>query len=175
CLASRACFDATAAAGARRPGGEHREATASERRRAARPATTNNTTSGRPEERNERGAEHVSTGPVVTLVLTSLAIMGSPGPVTVSLTAAGATFGARRSVGYLVGVVLGTSVVLAAVATGLTALLLSVPAVRPALLGASGGYLLWLAYRIATAHPGPEGSPPARPPSLAGGALLGVA
>jgi threonine/homoserine/homoserine lactone efflux protein len=112
-------------------------------------------------------------GPVLTLVLTALAIMGSPGPVTVSLTAAGAAFGIRRSAGYLAGIVLGTSAVLVAVATGLTALLLSLPAVRPALLGVSAAYLLWLAYHLAT---GPAGaSANARPPTLAAGALLGVA
>jgi len=111
---------------------------------------------------------------VPPLVLTSLAIMGSPGPVTVSLTAAGAAFGVRRCAGYLAGVVLGTSAVLAAVATGLTALLLSVPGVRPALLAISAGYLLRLAWHLATAPPA-TGERPARPPSLAGGLLLGVA
>jgi len=114
-------------------------------------------------------------GPVLSLALTALAIMGSPGPVTVSLTAAGAAFGVRRSAGYLAGIVLGTSAVLVAVATGLTALLLSLPAVRPALLGASAAYLLWLAYHLATGPAGPPASATARPPALAAGALLGVA
>jgi len=54
--------------------------------------------------------------PVWPLVLTSLAIMGSPGPATISLTAAGSAYGVRRSIGYLLGIIAGTTVVLFAVA-----------------------------------------------------------
>ena len=70
-------------------------------------------------------------GAATALVLTSLAIMGSPGPATISLTAAGSAFGVRRSLGYLAGIVVGTTVVLLAVASGITAALLALPAVRP--------------------------------------------
>jgi threonine/homoserine/homoserine lactone efflux protein len=109
------------------------------------------------------------------LVVTALALMGSPGPATVSLAAAGSAYGVRRSLGYLAGIVLGTAVVLVAVAAGITAALLAVPGLRPVLVGLSVVYILWLAYRIATA-PRPGGGPGgAAPPSLAGGALLGVA
>ncbi len=111
---------------------------------------------------------------MVPLVLTSLAIMGSPGPATISLTAAGAAFGVRRSVGYLLGVIAGTVAVLVAVATGVTAVLLSFPAVRPVLIGASAAYILWLAYHLVTASPQAQ-TQDAHAPSLLGGALLGVA
>jgi len=118
-------------------------------------------------------------GPVGTLVLTSLAIMGSPGPATVSLTAAASAYGARRSLGYLLGIAAGTVVVLVAVASGITAALLAVPAVRSVLLAVSAAYILWLAYRIATAPPpGDRGAPAAAAaaaPSFAGGLVLGVA
>jgi membrane protein DedA with SNARE-associated domain len=53
----------------------------------------------------------VSWGQAGTLVLTSLAIMGSPGPATISLTAAGSAYGVRRSAGYLTGIVAGTTAV----------------------------------------------------------------
>jgi threonine/homoserine/homoserine lactone efflux protein len=113
---------------------------------------------------------------VVPLVLTSLAIMGSPGPATISLTAAGAAFGVRRSVGYLLGIIAGTVAVLVAVATGVTAVLLSFPAVRPVLIGVSATYILWLAYHLATASPQTQTqTKDAHAPSLVGGALLGVA
>jgi threonine/homoserine/homoserine lactone efflux protein len=114
-------------------------------------------------------------GSVVPLVLTSLAIMGSPGPATISLTAAGAAFGVRRSFGYLLGIIAGTWAVLVAVATGITAVLLSFPAVRPVLIGVSALYILWLAYHLATAAPQSAQTPGAHAPSLLGGALLGVA
>jgi threonine/homoserine/homoserine lactone efflux protein len=111
---------------------------------------------------------------IVRLVLTALAIMGSPGPATISLTAAGSAYGVRRSAGYLAGIIAGTVVVLLAVATGITAALLAVPAVRPVLIAVSAAYILWLAYHIATAPP-LAGTGDAEPPALAGGLLLGVA
>jgi threonine/homoserine/homoserine lactone efflux protein len=113
-----------------------------------------------------------STGP---LVLTSLAIMGSPGPATISLTAAGSAYGVRRSLGYLVGIIAGTTIVLVAVGTGITATLLAVPALRSVLIAISVAYILWLAYHVATAPPLAAQAATSSAPTLAGGVLLGVA
>ena len=110
-----------------------------------------------------------------TLIATSLAIMGTPGPATISLTAAGSAYGVRRSLTYLAGIIVGTTVVLLAVATGITAALLAVPAVRPVLIAAGAGYIVWLAYHIATAPPLAGQGEGSAAPGLAGGALLGVA
>jgi hypothetical protein len=68
-------------------------------------------------------AATIRWGSVGALLLTALAIMGSPGPVTISLTAAGSAYGMRRSLGYLLGSIVGTAIVLVAVATGITATL----------------------------------------------------
>ncbi len=73
------------------------------------------------------------------LLVTALAIMGSPGPATISLTASGAAFGVRRSARYLAGIVAGTAVVLLAVAAGVTGALLATPALRPALIAVAVG------------------------------------
>jgi threonine/homoserine/homoserine lactone efflux protein len=110
-----------------------------------------------------------------TLILTALAIMGTPGPATISLTAAGSAYGMRRSLSYLAGIVAGTTVVLLAVATGITAALLTVPAVRPAVVAAGAAYILWLAYHIATAPPLSTERAAVSAPGVAGGLLLGVA
>jgi threonine/homoserine/homoserine lactone efflux protein len=109
------------------------------------------------------------------LVLAALALMGSPGPATISLAAAGSAHGVRRSAGYFVGIVIGTVLVLLAVATGVTAVLLAVPGLRPALLAVSAAYILWLAWHLATAPPLPAQTAASTAPSLAGGAVLGVA
>ena len=115
-------------------------------------------------------------GSVGPLLLIALAIMGSPGPATISLVAVGSTYGVRRSLPYLAGIVAGTIVVLVAVASGITAAILAVPAVGSALTAISAAYILWLAYRVATAPPLSETTAPAGPPpSLAGGVFLGVA
>jgi threonine/homoserine/homoserine lactone efflux protein len=111
---------------------------------------------------------------VVPLLITALAIMGSPGPATISLTAAGSAYGVRRSLGYLAGIVLGTAVVLVAVATGVTAALLAVPALRAVLIGVAAVYIVWLAYHVATAPPLGRADA-ASVPTLAGGLVLGVA
>jgi threonine/homoserine/homoserine lactone efflux protein len=112
---------------------------------------------------------------ILALLLTSLAIMGSPGPTTLSLVAAGSAYGPRACAPYLVGIVAGTTAVLVAVATGITAALLAVPALASVLVAVSAAYILWLAYHIATAPPLSSPAPGAAAPTLAGGALLGVA
>jgi threonine/homoserine/homoserine lactone efflux protein len=112
---------------------------------------------------------------LLALVLTSLAIMGSPGPATISLTGSGVAFGVRRSTRYLAGIILGTTAVLAGVAAGVTGALLAVPTARPVLIAVAVGYILYLAFHIATAPPLGADSDDAAAPSLAGGLLLGVA
>ncbi len=112
---------------------------------------------------------------MAALIVSSLAIMGSPGPATISLTAAGSAHGVRRSLGYLAGIIAGTTAVLVAVATGITAALLAVPAVRPLLLAGAAAYIVWLAYHIAVAPPLAAQAGRAGTPGAMAGALLGVA
>ena len=112
---------------------------------------------------------------LVSLVVASLVVMGSPGPSTMSVTAVGAAFGFRRSLAYATGLVLGTIAILLAVAAGVVALLLTMPRLAPVLVIASAVYIVWLAFKIATAPPLSALDPATRAPSLAGGLLLGVA
>ena len=81
----------------------------------------------------------------------------------------------RTCLPYLAGLVAGTAVVLLAVAAGITAALLAVPALSTVLIAVSAAYILWLAYHIATAPPLGAPAAGAAAPSLAAGALLGVA
>ena len=113
--------------------------------------------------------------PLLTLILAATVVMGSPGPATISVTAVAAAFGMRRSLPYLCGIIIGTIVVLLAVATGIVAMLLSVPRIAPVLIAASAAYILYLAYRIATAPPLAKQNADAAAPSLAGGFALAVA
>jgi threonine/homoserine/homoserine lactone efflux protein len=114
-------------------------------------------------------------GSVAPLVLAAAAIMGSPGPATISLVAVVAAHGVRRSLPYVCGLLAGSGLVLVAVATGVTATLLAVPALRSLLIAGSAAYILWLAYHIATAPPLSAQRAAADAPSLAGGTVLGVA
>jgi threonine/homoserine/homoserine lactone efflux protein len=113
--------------------------------------------------------------PLLSLILASVVVMGSPGPSTMSVTAIGAAFGPRRSVGYFSGLVLGTIAVLAAVAAGLVSILLSVPRLAPVLLAVSAAYMIYLAFRIATAPPLSKRSDTISAPSFTAGFLLAIA
>jgi threonine/homoserine/homoserine lactone efflux protein len=112
---------------------------------------------------------------IPSLVLASAAIMGSPGPATISLVAVVAGYGVRRSLPYVSGLIVGSELVLVAVATGVTAAILAVPPIRSLLIVLSAAYILWLAYHIATAPPLPVQTAAADAPSLAGGTMLGFA
>jgi threonine/homoserine/homoserine lactone efflux protein len=112
---------------------------------------------------------------IAPLVLASAAIMGSPGPATISLAAAGSAYGVRRSLAYFAGIVVGTTLVLLAVAAGITTTLLALPALRAVLISISGVYILWLAYRVATAPPLGAQTSPRAAPALGAGTVLGVA
>jgi threonine/homoserine/homoserine lactone efflux protein len=112
---------------------------------------------------------------LVSLILASLVVMGSPGPSTMSVTAVGAAFGFRRTLAYVTGLILGTATVLLAVAGGVVAMLMSLPRLAPVLIAASAAYIAYLAYKIATAPPLSQQSQATGAPSLAGGFLLGVA
>ncbi len=109
------------------------------------------------------------------LMLASVAVMGSPGPATLSVAIIGSTFGLRRALTYLLGIIVGTTAVLLAVAAGITATLLAVPALRLALIAFSAGYILWLAYRIATAPPLAGRHAPGRPPPFFAATVFAIA
>ncbi|QPC90668.1 LysE family translocator [Mesorhizobium sp. INR15] len=112
---------------------------------------------------------------LLALVLASAVVMGSPGPATISVTAIGAAFGLRGSLRYTSGVILGTIAVLLVVATGVMAVLASAPKLTPLLVAASAAYILYLAFKIATAPPLAARSAETARPTWLGGFLLAVA
>ena len=107
-------------------------------------------------------------------LLAAVALAGSPGPATLSLTATGAAFGARRGAAYLAGIVVGMVAVMVIVASGLVGLLLAVPGATPVVTVLAALYFLYLAWRIATAPPLTQESGQRRAPTFAGGLLLSL-
>ena len=107
-------------------------------------------------------------------LLAALALAGSPGPATLSLTATGAAFGAGRGMAYLAGIVVGMVLVMAAVAAGLVGLLMAVPGVTPAVTVLAGAYFLYLAWRIATAPPLTEDGGGRQAPTFVAGLALSL-
>jgi threonine/homoserine/homoserine lactone efflux protein len=107
-------------------------------------------------------------------LLAAVALAGSPGPATLSLAAAGAAFGARKVVAYLVGIVVGMVAVMAITASGVVGLLLALPGVAPVVTAVAAIYFVWLAWRIATAPPLSDQHAERRAPSFAGGFALSL-
>jgi len=107
-------------------------------------------------------------------LLAALALAGSPGPATLSLTAIGAAFGARRGSAYLAGIVVGMVDVMAIVASGVVGLLLAVPGATPFVTVLAAAYFIYLAWRIATAPPLGEEARERRAPTFAGGLFLSL-
>lgn len=107
-------------------------------------------------------------------LLAALALTGSPGPATLSLTATGAAFGAGRGMAYLAGIVVGMVLVMAAVAAGLVGLLLAVPGATPVVTVLAGAYFLYLAWRIAMAPPLSADDARRRAPTFIAGLALSL-
>jgi threonine/homoserine/homoserine lactone efflux protein len=72
----------------------------------------------------------------------------TPGPNNVMLTASGASFGFRRTLPHILGIVCGFVVQLLAVCAGLSALFARWPALQTALGWVGAAYLLYLGWRM---------------------------
>jgi len=77
----------------------------------------------------------------------------TPGPNNLMLLASGTNFGWRRSLPHLLGISFGFGVMLALVGLGLGEAFVRYPGLHGGLKWASLAYLLWLAWKVATAAP----------------------
>jgi threonine/homoserine/homoserine lactone efflux protein len=100
----------------------------------------------------------------------SVAMAATPGPSNALLTTTGATLGLRRGLPCLLGVGLGMASMMFVVAFGLGSVILDHPAALAAIRWCGVAFLLWLAWRIATAPPGAATA--ARPLGLLGAAAF---
>jgi threonine/homoserine/homoserine lactone efflux protein len=110
---------------------------------------------------------------ISAFIIAAFALTGSPGPATLGLAAAAAAFGMRASLALAAGIIIGVLAVFALAAAGVTGLILAQPVLGPAVSVLAALYMLWLAYRIATAPPLGQGEG-ARVPTFFGGLFLGV-
>ena len=75
----------------------------------------------------------------------------TPGPNNVMLTASGANFGYQRSVPHMLGISVGATLMLLVVGAGLGAVFARWPQLYTLLQWVGAAYLVWLAWKIATA------------------------
>lgn len=91
------------------------------------------------------------------LALCAFAFISSitPGPNNLMLMTSGINFGLARTVPHMMGVVLGFTLMIALVGIGIMQLIEAIPGAGLAIQVASGLYLLWMAWKIATTETSP--------------------
>lgn len=94
----------------------------------------------------------MNTTELTALLLLCTATSFTPGPNTTLSTALAANLGFRRALRFVLAVPVGWGLLFALCAAGVGGLVVAVPALRMAVQVLGVGYLLWLAYKLATAH-----------------------
>lgn len=111
---------------------------------------------------------------IASLVLTTFFVLGSPGPAPVALAATSASYGLTRAARFYIGILLGLAIVAAASAAGLGTLFRVFPSARMTFEIIAAIYILYLAYRIATAPTNEAGSGPSAAPGFRDGLVLNI-
>jgi threonine/homoserine/homoserine lactone efflux protein len=105
----------------------------------------------------------ISLEVLAALAVYSLATTITPGPNNLMLLASGVNFGFRRTIPHMLGISLGFVIMAIPVGLGLGALFMAVPGLHLMLKVAAGVYMLYLAWRIASASVVGEARANARP------------
>jgi threonine/homoserine/homoserine lactone efflux protein len=80
----------------------------------------------------------------------------TPGPNNTMLMTSGVNFGMRRTLRHLLGVQIGFAILLLSVGLGVHVVLDRFPGFHDVLRYAGSAYLLFIAWKLATAHAGPQ-------------------
>lgn len=90
---------------------------------------------------------------ILTLIVFCFLGTGTPGPNNIMLMTSGMNYGLRRSVPHILGVAWGVPLMVIGVGVGLAQAFHALPWLEDVLKYVCALYLLYLAYRIATARP----------------------
>ncbi|MCJ9702996.1 MULTISPECIES: LysE family translocator [unclassified Bradyrhizobium] len=96
----------------------------------------------------------------------------TPGPNNIMLLSSGLTYGFRRTIPHIVGIVLGFAFMVAAVGLGLGSVFLAYPILQTILKYAGAAYLIYLAAAIARSGPTKSGEGDGRGPMTFWGAAM---
>lgn len=111
---------------------------------------------------------------LVSLVVSTSLLLGSPGPATMSLAAVGAAGGFVRGLPYLAGILLGLGVAVIIGAAGMGALFEAFPATRFGFQVIGGAYIVYIAWKIGSAPVDDETNGGVRIPSFRDGFILNL-
>ena len=98
------------------------------------------------------------SGIFIPVLLFAISMTLTPGPNNMLLTVSGASYGFRRTVPLIAGIVAGIVSLLTLAALGLGALFETLPALRTVLKITGSAYLAYLAFRIMFAKAGTKDS-----------------
>jgi threonine/homoserine/homoserine lactone efflux protein len=87
----------------------------------------------------------------LALVSFAFATSITPGPNNIMLTASGVNFGFARTIPHMLGIGAGFMALLVAVGLGVGAIFAAAPQLQTVLKLVGAAYILWLAWRVATA------------------------
>jgi threonine/homoserine/homoserine lactone efflux protein len=118
--------------------------------------------------------DQINYDELLAFILVGTALMGSPGPATLSLAATGAAFDIRAARNYLFGLTIGAMLVVIGVAAGIFAAIIAIPNAAEVLSVIAIAYLGYLAFKIATAPPVGEPSSPTDGPGFMTGFILNL-
>lgn len=93
----------------------------------------------------------------------ALATLFTPGPNNLMLLASGANYGLRRTIPHLLGVATGFPLMAVGVGLGLAAMFEALPFLETVLKVVAVLFLLWLAWKVATAAPPGSAAAKGRP------------
>ena len=88
---------------------------------------------------------------IITLISVTALLLGSPGPAPLALAGVSAAFGIRNGIPFLLGVLCGLAVAILGAVLGLAVLFESYPNAKIFLQIIGGLYILYVAYKIASA------------------------
>ena len=99
----------------------------------------------------------------LTLVMATFLLLGSPGPAPLALAATGATFGIREGTPFLGGILLGLAVAIFAATLGMATLFSLYPQGKIICQVIGAIYILYIAFKVATAPVGANASASSAP------------
>jgi threonine/homoserine/homoserine lactone efflux protein len=111
---------------------------------------------------------------IVTLIITTAALLGSPGPAPLSLAATSASYGINKALPFYFGILLGLVAVIVGAIFGVALLIESHPNARVILQILASTYLLYVTYKIATAPINKTENQQSNCPSFADGFILNL-
>ena len=109
---------------------------------------------------------------MINFALAVFFLIITPGPGVLSAAGVGAAYGWSTGLKYILGLFVGTNLVAIAVISGISIWVVSNPFLRISLLVLSTGYLLFLAFQIATAGKKLSFIKPASQPGVLAGLIL---